>query len=239
MESIDHVLAGADRAWRAYGVASADRAVLGADLRVDLQAAASDGVDPAQLIGDDVAEFARRLADEAGIRPAPRRYGQVLGATLIGAIVAGVLAAGLLMVVYPLLVWLVDMPRSVRIPVPLAVAVYYGVPAAVVVTGAVTAIRLRLRDLPEVRRTAWAVGILLALAGIVVTPVTMAFAWLTGYSTSPQVVLTEAAAVVAALAGATVLGRRLSLWTRPQLSGGPATDRSGGSVADLTGRSDP
>ncbi|MEU7755061.1 hypothetical protein [Micromonospora sp. NPDC049171] len=40
-------------------------------------------------------------------------------------------------------------------------------------------------------------------AGIVVTPITVGFAWATDYSTAPAVVVAEIAMVLAALAGAT------------------------------------
>lgn len=92
-----------------------------------------------------------------------------------------------------------------------AVGVYYGVPAAIVVAGAVATVRYRLRDLPRIRATALAMAVLLSLAGIVVTPVTMAFAWATDFSTSAPVVLTELLFVAGTLAGATVLARRWAL----------------------------
>jgi hypothetical protein len=59
-------------------------------------------------------------------------------------------------------------------------------------------------------------ALLLPLTGILVTPVTMAFAWTTDYSTSSPVVVTEVLIVLAALAGATVLARRWALRERPE-----------------------
>ncbi|WP_422769971.1 hypothetical protein ACN28C_25025 [Plantactinospora sp. WMMC1484] len=209
----------AERAWRAYGIGRADRVALAADLRSDLRAAAADGGDPAQLLGGDVPGFARRLADEAGVRRVPRHYGPLLGTALTGAALGSVVGYAVLAVLSPVFVRLVDIPRSVEIPIQFAVAAYYGVPAAVVVAGAVVAVRLRLRDVPRIRRTAWMMSLLLPVAGIVVTPVTMGYAWSTGYSTAPGVVLTEAAMVLAALAGATILSRRLSLGGRQATSG--------------------
>ncbi|RAO63150.1 hypothetical protein [Micromonospora saelicesensis] len=211
MDTIDRLLGEADQAWRGYGVGSADRAALAADLRLDLRAAAADGGDPAQLIGGDVAGFARRLADEAGVHRERGNYGRILGTALIGAALGVVLGYGLLMAAYPAFVRMVDIPRSIDVPVQLAVAVYYGIPAAVVVTGAVIAVRTRLRDLPRIRRTAQLMSVLMPVAGIVITPVTVAFAWATDYSAAPPVVVAEIAMVLAALAGATVLARRLSL----------------------------
>ena len=211
MDTIDRLLGEADQAWRGDGVGSADRAALAADLRLDLRAAAADGGDPAQLIGGDVAGFARRLADEAGVRRVRSDYGRILGTALIGAMAGAVLGYGLLMAAYPAFVRMVDIPRSIDVPVQLAVAVYYGVPAAVVVVGAVIAVRSRLRDLPKIRKTARIMSVLLPAAVIIITPITIAFAWSTDYSTALAVVLAEIAMVLAALAGATVLARRLSL----------------------------
>ncbi|MFY1691755.1 hypothetical protein [Plantactinospora sp. WMMB782] len=214
MDTIDNVLAEADRAWRAYGIGRTDRAALAADLRLDLEAAAADGGDPAQLVGADVAGFARRLAEEAGVRRVRREYGRLVRTALAGAALGGVAGYAVLAALYPLFVRAVDIPRSIEIPVQLAVVGYYGVPAAIVVAGAVTAVRLRLGDLPQIRRTAWLMGALLPVAGILVTPLTMAFAWSTGYSNAPEVVLAEVAMVLGALAGATMLARRLSLLDR-------------------------
>ncbi|RIV41464.1 hypothetical protein D2L64_01860 [Micromonospora radicis] len=87
----------------------------------------------------------------------------------------------LLYTLYPLFVRMIDIPRSVDVPIQVGVGVYYGLPAA----------------------------------GIVVTPVTIAFAWSTDYSTAPKVVAVEITMVLAALAGATVLTRRLALHLRP------------------------
>lgn len=54
-------------------------------------------------------------------------------------------------------------------------------------------------------------SVLVPAAGIVITPITITFAWSTAYSTATPVVVAEIAMVLAALAGATVLARRLSL----------------------------
>ncbi|MEU7803187.1 hypothetical protein AB0J14_25840 [Micromonospora arborensis] len=224
MDTIDSLLGEADQAWRAYGVGPADRAALAADLRLDLRAAAADGGDPVRLLGGDVAGFARRLADEAGVRRVRRDYGRLLGTALIGAVLGAVLGYGLLTAVSPIFVRMVDVPRSIHVPIQLAVAVYYGVPAAVVAAGAVIAVRTRLRDLPRIRKTARIMSVLIPVAGILVTPITMAFAWATGYSTAPEVVTTEIAMVLAALAGATALARRLSLREGRTASDTPHTD---------------
>ncbi|MEV6374796.1 hypothetical protein [Micromonospora musae] len=227
MDPIDSVLAEVDQAWRAYGVGSADRGALAVDLRLDLQAAAADGVDPVQLLGGDVAGFARRLADEAGVRRVRRDYGPLLGTALIGAVLGGVLGYGILTALYPLFVRMIDIPRSIEVPIQVAVAVYYGAPAALIVAGAVIAVRLRLRDVPQVRKTALMMSLLMPAAGILITPITMAFAWSTDYSTAPEVVVAEVAMVLAALAGATLLARRLSTRDHQKPSDISPTDATG------------
>jgi hypothetical protein len=227
VDDIDSVLAAADQAWRAYGIGSADRATLAADLRLDLQAAASDGVSPAQLLGPDVAGFARRLADEAGVPRVTPEYRRLLGTALIGVILGGSLGYGVLTTLYPLFVRMTDFPRPMHVPVQVAVAIYYGVPAAIVVAGAVATVRLQLRDVPQIQRTARGMSLLLPAAGILITPVTMAFAWSTGYSTAPHVVLTEVAMVLAALASATILARRLSLRYRKEPGHISSADNTG------------
>jgi hypothetical protein len=223
VDTIDSVLTEADRAWRAYGVASTDRRALAADLRLDLQAAVADGVDPVGLFGGDVAGFARRLADEAGVERPRQEYGRLLGTALVGAALGGALGFAFLTALYPMFVRMMDIPRSINVPVQVAVAVYYGVPAALILAGAVTTVRLRLRDLPHIRRTGWMMGLLLPVTGILMTPITLAFAWSTNYSTALSVVLTEATMVLAALAGATILARRLALSNRRQATAAPPT----------------
>jgi hypothetical protein len=206
---VDKVMATAEHEWRAYGVRRSDRAALAADLRLDLESAAADGIAPAQLLGTDVRGFARQLADEAGVERMPPEYLRLLGTMLVGAALGAVL--GYVVLVFAGRPFVGLLQELGAVPIQLAVVVYYAIPAAVVVAGAVAAVRFHLRDLPRVRATAWAMMLLLPIAGAVITPVTMAFAWTTDYSTSAHVVLAEIVIVAAALAGATVLARRWSL----------------------------
>jgi len=211
VETIDQALATADRAWRAHGVRHADRAALAADLRLDLESAAADGVGPAQLLGADVPGFARRLADEAGVHREPPELGRLLGTALVGGTLGAALGVGALALLDPLGVSLGELTTDPDIPVQVVVTAYYLIPAVLVVAGTVATVRTRLRDLPRIRATANAMILLLPLAGIVVTPITMAFAWMTGFSTSSPAVVIEMLLVAGACAGAIVLARRWAL----------------------------
>ncbi|MGI5185138.1 hypothetical protein ACQEVZ_53695 [Dactylosporangium sp. CA-152071] len=212
MDTIDDAIATADRTWRAQGVSGADRTSLAADLRADLAAAAEDGIGPAELLGPDVPGFARRLADEAGVRRVPREYLRFLRTSIAGALLGGAAGFALItMVVHPLLVALFDLPRSVKVPILLAAGIFYGAAVAFAVTGSVAAVRIRLRHLPYTGNTANAMAVLIPAAALVAAPLTVGFARLTGYSTSPWVVLTECALVVAAHIGAVLLARRWAL----------------------------
>jgi hypothetical protein len=211
VDPIEKTLATADRTWRVYGVRRADRAALAADLRLDLESASADGVGPAQLLGEDVPGFARRLADEAGVHREPPELGALLGTALVGAALGGAAGLALLLLASPIARRLLDPVPESTVPVQVTVGVYYGIPAVIVVAGAIVAVRYRLRELPRIRATARAMMLLLPLAGIVITPITMAFAWTTDFSTSAHVVVTEVLLVLAALAGATVLARRWAL----------------------------
>ena len=68
------------------GLDRRDSAVLAADLRQDLEAAAADGLMPQALIGEDVRGFARRLAEEAGARRIPYAYRRLLESAAVGAL---------------------------------------------------------------------------------------------------------------------------------------------------------
>ena len=211
VHAIDATLVAADREWRALGVHRRDRAALDADLRLELEAAAADGVSPDRLIGEDVPGFARRLAAEAGVRQVRPEYSRLLGVAFLGAVAGAVLGFLLMSGLYTVAVAWFDLPRDVRVPVLLAAGVYYGIPALVVVAGAIVAVRMRMRDVPGVRRTALAMAVLLPASSAVIVPATMGFARVTDYSLDPVAVLTEAAMVIGGLAGATVLARRWSM----------------------------
>jgi hypothetical protein len=209
--AVDHLLAAADREWRVLGIRPRDRVTLVADLRTELEAAAADGIDPAQLLGTDPTAFALRVAEEAGMEATPPRYGPVLAVASAGALlslVGGfVLAAGL----HQVFVALFDLPPDVHVPVWLAGGVFYGGVVAVVVTGAALAVRVLLRDTPRIRHTATRLALLLppAIAAGVAAAVT--FGWWLEFPLTPLVIGTEAALVLVAFLAATVLARRWSV----------------------------
>jgi lysylphosphatidylglycerol synthetase-like protein (DUF2156 family) len=211
MNTIDDALAIAGHEWRACGVARRDRASLAADLRLDLQAAAADGVTPQQLLGSDLRGFARRLADEAAVRQVPHEYPRLLLTAFVGAVVGAMLGYVIVLWVYTLLVASFDLPRGFHVPVLLAVLLYYGSAAAIVVGGAVAAVRIHLREVPQIRSTAAAMGVLLPAAGVALTPIAIGIARASDYTASFPVIFAEMTLVIAALAGAVVLARRWAL----------------------------
>jgi hypothetical protein len=212
--AIEQVIARADREWRAMGVVGADRAALTDDLRAELTGAAADGVAPGRLIGDDVVTFARDLATGAGVRCVPYGYRRLLLTALAGA-APGLALAWLFIWRW----WLVPLPLD---PDSVAQGIArYAVCAAVVILGALYAVRRRWRDDPAAGRTVAAMAVLVPPAGAVAVPVTMGVAAAVGYSAALPVLVLEAAIVAGMLAGAIVLARRWAL--APTL--GPALTR--------------
>jgi hypothetical protein len=211
VETIESALSAVEKIWRGYGVSAADRAALADELRQDLQAAAGDGIGPDHLIGADLPGFARRLADEAGVPRVRAARGRLLATALGGAVLGALAGSAVFMALFALCVHLFDLPRSLHVPIQLATAVYYGVPGAVVIAGAVGAVLLGMRDVPRIRHTARAMGLLLPVAGALSVTAAVLFARSTGYSAEPWVIVTEIGLVLAALGGATVLARAWSL----------------------------
>ncbi|MEU7932454.1 hypothetical protein [Micromonospora echinofusca] len=209
--AVDNLLAAADREWRALGIHRRDRVSLAADLRAELEAAAADGLDPAELLGADPTEFAVRIAEEAGVERTPPRYGQILGVATAGAMLSLVVGYVVVISLHQAFVAAFDLPRSVRVPVWLAAGVFYGAVAAVVVAGAVLAIRIVLRDAPHIRHTAARMALLLPPAIAAAIAAAVAFAWSLNYPLTPLAIAAEAAIVLAAFLAATALARRWSV----------------------------
>lgn len=197
VDGVDDVIAIAEHEWRAMGITGRDRASLAADLRHELTAAAADGITPRQLLGTDVRAFARTVAIEAGTDRTPHEYTRLLQVALTGA------GPGLF--IGWVFWWLLP-----NMGVTSMIALY-GIAPITIVVGAIVAVRVKMADVAAITRTSWAMAVLLPLTGIVITPVTIGFAYLAGFSTSLPVLLIEVALVAATLAGAVVLARRWAL----------------------------
>ena len=202
---IDDAIAVAEHEWRLSKVDVRDAAVLSRDLRLDLEAASAEGVTPGQLVGD-IRAFARRVAEEAEARHVPYEYQRLLLTALAGTL-PGVVVGYVAMAIVP-------EPYASQLTGWLAAFAYYGGGAAGVLLGSLLTVAVLMRDVVEIRRTVAAMALLLPLAGLVITPVTMGFAALTGYSLALPIVATEMALVGGALAGAIVLARRWALHGR-------------------------
>ncbi|GIJ35046.1 hypothetical protein [Micromonospora sediminimaris] len=209
--AVDNLLAAADREWRALGIHRRDRATLAADLRSELDAATADGIDPAQLLGTDPTGFALRIAEEAGVQRIPPRYGQVLGVASAGAVLSLIVGYILVIGLHQAFVAAFDLPRDVRVPVWLAAGVFYAGVAAVVVAGAVLAVRIALRDVPRIPHTATRMTLLLPPTIALAIAAAAAFGWALGFPLTPLAIGTEAAIVLAAFLAATALARRSSV----------------------------
>lgn len=194
-DPIRDALAIAERQWRAMHIVDHERAVLAEDLRAELTEAAADGITPRQLLGDDIREFARNLAIEAGVTRIPYENRRLL-LTAAGGAAPGVVLGWLFLFGG---LWLPGVPYS------------YLALALAVLVGALIAVRVRMTEVPQIRRTVAAMAVLVSLAGILVTPVIMGFASLFDYSTAWAVVLMEMAIAAAAVAGATLLARRWAM----------------------------
>ncbi|MGC4894699.1 hypothetical protein [Micromonospora sp. DT31] len=142
---VDTLLAAVDREWRALGIHRRDRTALASDLRTELDAAAADGLDPAELLGSDPG------------------------------------------------------------------GVFYGGVAAVVVGGAVLAVRVVLRDAPRVRHTVARMALLLPPALAAGIAAAVALGWALNFPLTPLAIGAEAALVLAAFLAATALARRWSV----------------------------
>jgi hypothetical protein len=212
--AVDGLVSATNRQWQALGVRPGDRVALTADLRAELEAAAADGLDPADLVGADVTGFARRVAEEAGVEQTPPRYGPVLGVATAGALLSLVVGYCVVMGLHEVFVAAFDLPRGVQVPIWLAAAVFYGGVAAVVVAGAALGVRLVLRHVARIRETARTMGLLLPPALTVAIVVAVAVGWVFGFALDPAVIGAEAAIVLAGFLAATAMARRLSITTR-------------------------
>lgn len=200
-ESVDAIRAELDAAWRRYGVRPADRQEMSADIVADLRAGAADGLDPRAMIGPQVDAFARQVADARGLRRLEPAYGRMLLGGLVGAVAALVIGwtptwSALDLLSSGGLVWAL---------------MAYGLLAVGCTAAALTGIAVALRGLGSVRATLWRAALLLPVAGVAITPLTMLFAAATGYDTATSTVLLETGMVLGACAAAVAAARRWAL----------------------------
>ena len=214
--SVDRLLTTADREWRALGVSRKDRLSLGADLRAELEAAQADGLAPADLVGADQAGFARQLAETSGVERTPPRYGPILGVAGVGGVLALVVGYLLVNVVFDAFVAAFDLPRDRHVPIWLAAGAFYGGIAAVVIAGAILALRLVLRNAPRIRQTSTRMLVLLPPALVIAVAAAVAVGLALDFPLTPFAIGTEALIVLAAFLGATALAR---LWSVTSAAG--------------------
>ncbi|MEV6846061.1 hypothetical protein [Actinoplanes sp. NPDC051411] len=221
--SVDELVTVTDRQWRKLGVGPGDRATLAADLRAELEAAAADGLDPAGLVGADVAGFARRVAEEAGVERTPPLYGPVLGVATAGAVLSLIVGYGVVIGLHDVFVAAFDLPRGTHVPIWLAAGIFYGGVAAVVIAGAAVGVRLVLRQTSRIRDTATRMSLLLPPALTAAILAAAGVGWALDFALTPAVIGAEGAIVLAGFLAATAAARHLSVTAK---AGPPVPARS-------------
>jgi len=204
--TIDHALTLVEREWRRRHVDPRDRAALREDLRLDLEAAQSEGIRPDELIKGDVRDFAARLADEAGARRIPFAYRRLLLNALIGTLPGALLGYWMLYGVHMPIVG-----ATSRQPTVAELAGFYSALGALVLAGSLLTVWLRMRDLPAMGRTVLGMALAMPVTALAAIPVAMLFAWSVNYSSAFPVLVVEASLVCGPLAGAVVVVRRWAL----------------------------
>lgn len=206
-ESVDAVRAELDRAWRRDGVRLADRQEMIEDIVSDLRAAAQDGRDPRSVLGIDVPAFARQVADARAVQRVRPAHARMFLAALAGSGAAFTLGLPPALALFD---GLLAGRRSDGDNLAIA-ALCYGLLALACLSAALAGVALALRGAGAVGATLWRAALLVPVAGLVVTPLTMLFASLTGYSTNPSIVSLEAGLVLGAGAAALAAARHWAL----------------------------
>ncbi len=202
------VLAQLDRVWRRLGVPRSDRRLLEAELVPDLQEAAADGHDPADLLTPDVDTFARDLAEAHGVAQVPPRHANVQLGGLLGAIVALVLGAASATALQPILTSRVQL--SGRYPVAGAVLVF-GLLAAAGLLGCLLGVHAVVRGKPAAGATVRRTALVLPVTAAVGVGLAVLFGKSTHYSSAPAVVLAECGLVIASCAVGLATARRWAI----------------------------
>lgn len=193
-----------DREWRRLQLSRTDRRELAADVAADLEAAAADGVGPAQLLGTDPTGFAREAAGSQGYIPQPSAYGRTLVGGFAGLVVTAVVAYLVSELLYATVVQWVDLPFQWG-GVGGAI-LFLGVVALAELFGTLAGVRLALRGRWAARATVTRAGLTLPVIVGAAGGIATVYAQYRDVATDSQTVTTEIAIVtlgwVVALAAA-------------------------------------
>jgi hypothetical protein len=183
-----------ERALDLGGVPARTRHRLTAELQRDIDSARAAGADVGDLLHDDIAGFARELAEANGVpldsKPTgtPASLGNII-LTAVGGGVVGALASWF--VIYPAVIAAAGRASDFAMAFT-----FYSIGATLIVLCALAAVRWRFREIPTVNGyTLVKIGFGFTLGGLAGIIPTALFAAATGYSSAGIVVLVEAAMV--------------------------------------------
>lgn len=194
-----------DSALCRLGVPRAQREEMSSDVVQDLRAAAEDGVDPRSLFTPDVDTFAREVSSARGVSRVDRAYPQAVAGAIAGASAVFLLGWPIAIGVFTEIAEATSL--GLRDQGRMAIAAH-SLLALLSLGGALVAMGFVLRPSGAVRETLVRAAALLPLAALVITPVTISFARVTGYSTHPTVLVIEMSLIVGAATLAVVSARR-------------------------------
>lgn len=205
--------------WQRRSVSRRDRRLLVADLQRDIEQAHTNGAKLDDLLDADVAGFAQELAEAHGVKVGPHQSAPepTTGNLILTCLAGGIAGA--------LIAWWLVLPVALSAmfsaePVAAsssssgwdiaAAVVIYAMLAAVCVGGAVGAVWWRFKRSLTSKTTIVVVGAGFVLGGLLSVAPVVLFARTTGYSSSPLVVVLEAAIVAGFCAIAIALLLRVS-----------------------------
>ncbi|MCZ2805371.1 hypothetical protein O2W18_09680 [Modestobacter sp. VKM Ac-2983] len=210
-EQIDATIAELDRSLRRLHLTRSDRRTVLEEVRVDLQAAADDGVSPAALIDSDIDAFAREAIEVGGYIPRPRDYPRVLLGGILTAV--GVVVAAYVLIVLiltPLLSSWFTLPGSYPSAGPLLV---YGALVLAGLIGTLAGLRWLLAGRPAARATLRKAALLLPIGAAAGIAGLLAVADDPDYRTTEGTVTVQALLVVLGVAVALGIARWWALRT--------------------------
>jgi hypothetical protein len=205
-----------DAAWLRLGVSAPRRAELRLELVRDVAQAVAEGAPPAEFLRVDPARFARDVLASVGAAPAAPAPEESAGPSAVARVVVGGLVGvvvGGLASVLPVLAamgWAFHHvpPGSTRESALILVA--YAVAGLVTALAGGIGVSVACDAVPGAGRPVWRATVGLLVSGAVATGLTVGYAATTGYSTRPEVVLTELVLVVGVVvAGLAVVAHRL------------------------------